>query len=132
MKTKYKIVELLIYIVSYAIILLILSFFFNNTIQLDNSLVGFWTILASTLILILNKTIKPFIVKFTIPLTGVTLGLFYPLINVVILFTVNFIMGNHFNLSNVFFVFILACLISLLNVVFDIFIIKPILKEEKK
>ena len=132
MNKKLKIVEISVYVVSYAIVLLVLSFFFNNTIQLDNSLLGFWPILVSLMILILNKTIKPFIVRLTLPLTGLTLGLTYPLVNVVILYLVSFILGNHFNLTNIFFVFILACLISLLNVIFEIFVINPISKGENK
>ena len=37
-----------------------------------------------SLLFILNKTIKPLLFYLTIPITGITLGLFYPFINLII------------------------------------------------
>ena len=38
-------------------------------------------VIAVLIIFILNRTIKPLLVFLTLPLTAITLGLFYPLIN---------------------------------------------------
>lgn len=125
-----KFIEWLIYMLGYAIILSILCTIFTNTIQIDNSYFGLWSLITSILIFILNRTIKPLIVWLTIPLTAITLGLFYPFINVLILQIVDLLLGTHFNISGIIMVFIVACLISLLNILLDKLIISPILRKE--
>ena len=131
MKKVNKIIESLIYIISYALVLNIVSLIFKNTIQIDNSLFGFWSLLASLIILILNKTIKPIIVRFTIPITALTLGIFYPFINLVILKIVDFLLGKHLTINGIFIAYLAAVLISALNIIIDKEIIKPIIKGEK-
>lgn len=125
-----KFIEWLIYMLGYAIILSILCTIFTNTIQIDNSYFGLWSLITSILIFILNRTIKPLIVWLTIPLTAITLGLFYPFINVLILQIVDLLLGTHFNISGIIMAFIVACLISLLNILLDKLIISPILRKE--
>ncbi len=78
----------------------------------------------------LNKTIKPILVKLTIPITALTLGLFYPLINVFILKLADWLMGNYFNLTNIFVTFFLAIYLSIMNIIVEWFI-KRILKRVK-
>lgn len=124
-----EIIEWLLYIVGYALILSIVAFLFNNTIQIDNNYFGFWGILASIVIYILNKTIKPIIVRLTIPITALTLGIFYPFINVFILKLVDFILGSHFTINGIFIACIAAILISILNIIMDDKIIKPIIRK---
>ena len=80
-----KIKNVFFQIVGYTIILMIVSYLFKNTIYLDDSYYGMWCFIAALLIYILNKTVKPFLVWLTIPITGITLGLFYPFINLGIL-----------------------------------------------
>lgn len=127
-----KIIKWIIYIIGYAIVLNIVSFLFKNTIQIDCSYFGIWSIIASVIIYILNKTIKPIIFKLTIPITALTLGIFYPFINVFILKIVDLILLDHFKINGIFFVFLAAILISILNIILDNEIIKPLLKEENK
>ncbi len=124
-----RILENLIYIIGYALILLLMSIIFKNTIQIDNSYLGIWGILISLVIYILNKTIKPIIVKLTIPITALTLGIFYPFINVFILKIVDFLFGNHLTIKGIFIPFIIAILISIMNLLMDEIIIKPIIKK---
>lgn len=126
-----KIIEWLIYIIGYALILSVISFFFKNTIQLDYSYLGIWGIIASIVIYILNKTIKPIIVRLTIPLTALTLGIFYPFTNVIILKIVDLLLGSHFKINGIFYSFIVAILISIFNFILDDKIIKPIKRREK-
>ena len=126
-----KIVEWLIYIIGYAIILNVVSLVFANTINIDNSLFGMWGIFASILIYALNKTLKPILVRYTIPITALTLGIFYPFVNVIILKIVDFILFSHFTINGIFYAFLAALLISFLNVIIDSAIIKPSIRKEK-
>ena len=121
-----KFLDWLIYMVAYALILITVSVLFPNTVYIDNSYFGIWGLLAAIIIYFLNKTIKPLIVWLTLPLTALTLGLFYPVINVLVLNIVDFILGNHFNISGFFMSFIVAILISLMNALMDEIVIKPL------
>ena len=73
---------------------------------------------------ILNKTIKPALVTLTIPITGLTLGLFYPFINVILLKIVDLALGKHFELHNIFILFFFAIFLSIMN-----FIMEEIIKK---
>ena len=127
-----KIIEWLIYIIGYALILNIVALIFKNTIHIDYSYFGIWGIIASIVIYILNKTIKPIIVRFTIPITALTLGIFYPFINLIILKIVDFILGSHFIINGIWFAVLAAILISFLNIIMDNKIIKPVIRKDDK
>lgn len=127
-----RFLDWLIHMIAYAIILIVVSIVFKKTIYIDNSYFGLWGLLAAIIIYLLNKTIKPIIFWLTLPITGVTIGLFYPFINVFILNITDFILGSHFEIHGLFFAFIVAVLISIMNVLMDIMIIKPILDRSDK
>ena len=129
---KIRLLETLIYIMEYALILVIMSIIFDNTMQIDNSLFGLQGIIIYIIIYILNKTVKPTIVRLTLPLTGLTLGLFYPVINLIILKLVDFLFGNHLTIKGIILPFFIAILISLINIIVDETLIKPILKKGKQ
>ena len=57
---------------------------------------------------ILNQTIKPVIFYITLPITAISLGLFYPLINVLILYITDFILGNKFEIKGIFIPFFIG------------------------
>lgn len=120
-------IQWIIYMIGYALILIVNSLLFRNTMQIDNSYFGLWALIAAILIFVLNKTIKPIIVWLTIPITALTLGIFYPFINVLILQIVDFILGPHFNITGLFMSFIVACSISVLNLLMDKLVLNPIL-----
>jgi len=113
------ILDWLMHMVGYSLILITVSVLFKNTIQIDNSYFGFWAFLASVLIYVLNKTVKPMLVWLTLPITGLTLGLFYPFINVFILYIVSWILGPHFSINGIFMCFIVAIFISIMNLFMD-------------
>ena len=126
--TKYRLnlfIEWLIYMVGYAIVLLMASGLFRS-IYVKNFLYG---LLAAIIIFILNKTIKPILVSLSLPLIGISLGLFYFVINVIILFIVDFILGSAFELHGFFFPIIIAMFISLMNLIMENLIIKPIIER---
>jgi len=70
---------------------------------------------ASFTLTLLNTFVKPFIVFFTFPITIVTLGLFYLIINGLIIWMTASRMGDDFIISNFFTAFIAAIFISLLQ-----------------
>lgn len=120
----YKIKNIFFQILGYTAILMIVSYLFKNTIYLDDSNYGMWCFIAALLIYILNKTVKPFLVWLTIPITGITLGLFYPFINLGILKLVSLLLLGHFKIYGIWFAVLASILISILNVIFDDVIMK--------
>ena len=122
-----KFIEWLIYIVGYAIVLLITSSLFRS-LYVENFIYG---ILAAVIIYLLNKTVKPFLVTVSLPLIGMSLGLFYFVINVAILLLVDLVLGKHFYLTGVFSPFIISIFISIMNVIMESLIIKPLIERCK-
>ncbi len=115
----YNLLDLIIGVLIYSLVLLTFSLIFKNTIYIDNSYFGLWSVLASIIILVLNRTVKPLLIWFTLPITALTLGLFYPFINVLILKLTDFILYNHFNISGYIMPFVIAILISLVNLMLN-------------
>lgn len=112
-------IDWLVHMVGYALVLITVSLIFKNTIKIDNSLFGIWALIATILIYLLNKTIKPLLVWLTLPITALTLGIFYPFINVFILYIVSWILGSHFTINGILMSFIVAILISVMNQIID-------------
>ena len=63
----------IIYMAGYSLALFLVDILFN-AFEVDNIIYYF---IASVIIYILNKTIKPIVFKLTLPITGLTFGLFY-------------------------------------------------------
>ena len=126
-----KVLDWLVYMLGYTIVLIAISVLFKKTVYIDNSLFGLWGFVAVIIIYILNKTIKPLIVWLTLPLTGLTLGLFYPFINVFILKIVEFILNGHFAIHGIWMAFIVAIFISVMNGLMDTLIIEPLIRRMK-
>ena len=126
-----KIIEWLIYMIGYALVLIIVSILFKNSLVINNRYYGLYALLASIIIYILNKTIKPVLVYLTLPITALTLGLFYPVINVLILYITSFILGSNFQVHGIIIPFVIAILISLLNIFVEEMMIKPIINKRR-
>ena len=124
---KNKFFEWVLYIICYSIILIIMSVLFNS-LKISNEYYGLYALLASIIIYFLNQTIKPVLFFITLPITALTMGLFYPLINVLILYITSFILGDKFVVSGIIIPFFIAIFISLLNIVMEGMIIRPIIK----
>ena len=129
MKNKY--LDWLIRMIGYALVLIAVSIIFNDTVYIDNRYFGIWGLIAVIIIFILNKTIKPVIVCLTLPLTALTLGLFYLIINVLILKITDFILMSHFEINGIFMAFIVSIVISIMNTIMDNIIRRNIIKEKK-
>lgn len=120
-----KFIDWILYMLGYTLVLIIIDKLFNS-FDIDNVWYGF---IAVLLIYLLNKTIKPIIFKITIPITGITFGLFYPFINLFILKIVDFILGNHFQIYGIVSGFLIAIMISIMNFCMESFVIKPIIRR---
>lgn len=124
-KSKSLILEIILDIVCYALILMMASSVFNN-IYVENV---WYALLASAIISLLNLTIKPFLIYITLPLTIITLGIFYPVVNIIVLKLASILMSGHFVIEGWFTPFFIAIFISIMKILFEIFIIKPIVER---
>ena len=127
-----RFIEWIIYMIGYAIVLITVSVLFSS-FEINNQYFGLYALLASIIIYILNQTIKPVLTFITLPITVLSWGLLYPISNVIILYITSFILGkNNFNISGIFAPFIIAIVISLLNILMEGLVLKPMTKRRKK
>lgn len=125
-----KAVDWLLYMFGYTVVFILVTSLFK-TIYIDSDHLIIWSAIIVITLYVLNKTIKPILVTLTIPITGVTLGLFYPCINVIILKMVDWILGPHFEVKNLLIAFLVGILLSITNFIMEQ-IIKKIIKRFKK
>ena len=127
-----NILDILCHLIGYTFVLFITSLIFKHTIIVDRSNYYIWGFIAVLIIWILNKTIKPLLFWITIPLTALTLGLFYPIINIIILKLTDIILESHFEIKGIFSLFFASIFISVLNSIMDHLFVNKLLKEVKK
>ena len=127
-----KYFDWLIRMIGYALVIIAVSVVFNDTMYIDNSYYGFWGLAAVVIIFILNKTVKPVIVWLTLPLTALTLGLFYVLINVLVLKVTDFILMSHFDIHGIVMPFIVSIVISIMNTMMDRVVTNNLIKVRNK
>lgn len=128
-ETVSKSLDIFIHLIGYTLVLIAVSFIFKDIVYISNYFFGF---LAVLIIFILNRTVKPVLTWLTIPLTAMTLGLFYPLINAFILKLSDWILFNHFEINGIWWLIIVSIVISIMNAIMDNFIIDGIIKGGKK
>ena len=126
-----KLLEWFIYMAGYTISFILISLIFG-TFEINDEHLILYSFLAVVIVYILNKTIKPIIIRLTMPLTGITMGLFYFVINAGILKLVDIIMGDNLNFTSVWRLFFIAILLAVTNAVIEELIIKPIIRRFKK
>ncbi len=121
--------DIFIHLIGYTLVLITVSIIFKDIVYISSFIYGF---LAVTIIFVLNRTVKPVLTWLTIPLTAMTLGLFYPLINAFILKLSDWILGRHFNVNGVIWLIVVSLVISIMNAIMDNFIIDGIIKGGKR
>ena len=124
-KNKYRInyfFDWLFHIIAYTIAFILITTLFKTIYVVSNNLI-LWSSIIVIVLYILNKTIKPVLVTLTIPITGLTLGLFYPCINVLILKLTDWLLGKHFEITSILSALIFAILLSI-----STFIVNEIIK----
>lgn len=126
-----KFIEWIIYMIGYTVAFLLVSKLFG-TFQINEDHTYIYSFISVLLIYLLNKTVKPILFKLTLPITGITLGLFYFVINSVILKLVDIIMGSRLDFTNIWKLFFIAILLSVTNLLIENVVIKPIIRRFKK
>ena len=124
-------VEWLIYMFGYTIVFILVTSLFKSVI-IEEKRFFIWSFIIVLIISMLNKTIKPVLVTLTIPITALTLGLFYPLINVFILKIADWCLLCHFEMNGIISVFLVSIIISIMNAIMDNLIIDTFLRRFKK
>lgn len=117
------IAEIVIDLVIYAIVLMIASMIFKG-LYIENFAYAF---LAAAIISALNATIKPILVYLTLPITVLTFGIFYPIINVIVLKLCGLFLGSHFVVEGIIGPFFLVLFVSLLKMLLDNLVSKGII-----
>ena len=123
-------IDWLLYMIGYTIVFIAVTSLVKS-IYIDSNHLIIWSAIIVLIIYALNKTVKPILFKLTIPITGITLGLFYPCINVFILKLVDWMLGSHFEVKNIFIALFVAILLSITNFIMEE-IIKSIIEKVKK
>ncbi len=109
-----KFIDWLLHMIGYTLVFVFVTNFFKS-FYIDSNHLLLWSAIIVLTIYVLNKTIKPILVTLTIPITGITLGLFYPCINVFILKLVDWILGKHFEVKNLLIALFVSILLSIAN-----------------
>lgn len=119
------ILEIVIDLIIYATILIIASLIFKG-LYIENFAYAF---LAAAIISALNATIKPVLVYLTLPLTIVSFGIFYPVVNVIVLKLCGLFLGSHFIVEGIIGPFFLVLFVSFLKIIIDSSISKRIIES---
>ena len=123
-----KILETLLYSIGYLLSFYIVSQMFD-TFVLSKNYPFLYAVIAVLIIFALNKTVKPILVFLTLPITALTLGAFYFVLNTFILKLVDFIMLDKLDFTNIWILFIISVMISVINLLLELIIIKPIMRR---
>ena len=99
----------------YAFVLLIASEIFENFYISD----FIHALIAALILSLLNYTIKPILIYWTLPLTIVSYGIAYPIVNMIILKLCSLIMGSSFVIKGFLSTFFIAIFISILKIFLD-------------
>ena len=126
----HKIYEILLYLFSYTVTLLILQLFFKSIHIAEPKIL--YAAIAVVIIYVLNQVVRPILVTLTMPITGVTFGLFYFVINTFLLKLTDIIMFSKLDFTNIWILFIISILLSILRFVIEDVILKPIIKKVVK
>ena len=127
-----NVVDLLCHFMGYTLVLILTSLIFKNTIIVDSNHYYIWGFIAVIIIWAFNKTVKPLLFWITLPITVLTLGLFYPIINIIILKLTDLILQSHFEIKGIFSLFFASIFISILNGIMDHFFVDKLLKDVHK
>lgn len=128
---KNKFIEWFIYMIGYMLVLIVVSIMSPSLyINLDHF--GIYAFLGAIIIYVLNKTVKPILNILALPLTILSMGLFYLVINVVILRITSLLIGtNNFHITGIFGPLFVVIMISFLNMLMEGLVIKPFIKRNK-
>ena len=79
----------------------------------------FYIFLVSFLLMVFNVSIKPFLRVFMLQINIYTLGLTYPLINVIVLKLIDLLLGKHFVINGFIHTIFISIFISIMTIIID-------------
>lgn len=129
-KKIWTLFEWLFYMLAYTLVFICVAHMFDTFI-VDEAHLYLYSFVAVILIYILNKTVKPILFKLTLPITGITLGLFYFVNNMIILKLVELIMNNRIEFTSLPILFFISIILSTLNLLIENVVVKPLLRKVK-
>ena len=127
-KRVWALIEWLFYMLAYTLVFIRVNCMFDTFI-VDEAHFYLYSFIAVILIYVLNKTVKPILFKLTLPITGITLGLFYFVNNMVILKLVEFIMDGRVEFTSLPILFFISIVFSVLNLLIENVVVKPFIKK---
>ena len=123
---KKELIVLILEIFTGALSLCLASYLFKS-FYVEN----FWyACLASVIISLLSVYLKPLLEVLTLPINIVTLGLTYPIINMIILKVTGLLLGSNFIVKGFFVPIFISIFISIINAFLNNIIVNP-LKERR-
>ena len=123
-----KFLDWIIYIIAYTLTFFLVDILFN-AFEVDNPVYYF---VASLIMYVLNLGIRPIIFKLTLPIIGYTYGLFYFVIDFLMLLIIDFVLQRHFDIYGIFWGLFIAFVISITHVLIEEIILKPLAKGSDK
>ena len=123
-----KFLDWLIYIIAYTLTFFLVDILFN-AFEVDNPVYYF---VASLIMYGLKIAIRPIVFRLTLPLIGYTYGLFYFVIDFLMLLIIDFVLSRHFDIYGMFWGLFIAFVISITHVLIEEIILKPLAKGSDK
>ena len=124
-ETKYMILEMLLTLLINSVSLMLASKIFEGFYIASFG----YAIITSLVISFLGRLVKPTLELLLLPMTIITTGLSYPLINVIILKLASLIMGSAFVVKGWILPFFISIFLSIITIVLDQIITKSIVGE---
>ena len=124
-ETKYMILEMLLTLLINSVSLMLASKIFEGFYIASFG----YAIITSLVISFLGRLVKPTLELLLLPMTIITTGLSYPLINVIILKLASLIMGKSFIVEGWILPFFISIFLSIITIVLDQIITKRIVGE---
>lgn len=90
-----------------------------------------YAIITSIVIMILNRLLKPTLKLLALPITVISLGILYPIVDTIILKIASLVMGSHFIVEGWVIPFFVSIFISVITVLLDALITKSVLRSVK-
>lgn len=119
------------YVFLYTFVFLFVDLLFDSFV-IDPEHIYIYSFVSVILLLALTYTIKPILFKITLPLTGLTFGLFYFVNNMIILKLIEYIMGGVVKFTSLPILFFISIVFSILNFIINDVIMRPINKKVEK
>jgi putative membrane protein len=79
----------------------------------------FYAVVVAAVLSVLNRFVKPILVLLTFPITILTIGLFYLVINVIMVYLASWIVSPGFHVSGFFSALFFSIVLSVVNSILD-------------